>query len=214
MFWLPCNAGKSLWKFYEGLLQEKKHFPSLAFTLSIDIDSNQPVVAVTQHELANHSPFGLVSCVQVTITGRKYVVHILIRTWESGELDGQESIHVLCNKFVANTEHKFCPGLDPEEYQNEYYERIRFHIKSVCETTTPFHRVDSVNCIMWFLLAPNATLTKKKSTQVRCGACKRLVTDLKCQLQRTLKETPTRKLKQQAASSHARLTYMSLASQL
>ena len=79
-------------------------------------------------------------------------------------------------------------GYNPEEYQNEYYERIRFHIKSVCETTTPFNPVDSVNCVMQFFLPPNATvrLTEKKSTQVRCGACKRLVTDLKCQLQRTL----------------------------
>ena len=104
--------------------------------------------------------------------------------------------------------------MDPEEYQKEYFERIRFHIKSVRETTSPFHRVDSVNCVIWFLLAPNTRLAEKKSKQVRCGACKRLVTDLNCQLQRTLKETPTRKLNRQAVSSRARLTYMSPASQL
>ena len=206
-----CNAGESSQEFYEVVLQEEKHFPSLAFMLSTDIESNQPVVVVTQRELANHPPFGLVSRVQVTITGRKYIVHILMRTWESGELDGRDSIHAVCNKFVANTEYKFCPGLDPEEYQKEYFERIRFHIKSVRETTSPFHRVDSVNCVIWFLLAPNARLAEKK---VRCGACKRLVTDLNCQLQRTLKETPTRKLNRQAVSSRARLTYMSPASQL
>ena len=56
-------------KFYKDVLQEEKHFPSLAFTLAIDIDSNQPVIVVTQRELANHPPFGLVSRVQVTITG-------------------------------------------------------------------------------------------------------------------------------------------------
>ena len=177
-----CNAGKSSREFYGVVLQEEKHFPSLAFTLSTDIESNQPVVVVTQRELANHPPFGLMSRVQVTITGRKYIVHILMRMWESGELDGRDSIHAVCNKFVANTEYKFCPGLDPEEYQKEYFERIRFHIKSVRETTSPFHRVDSVNCVIWFLLAPNARLAEKKSKQVRCGACKRLVTDLNCQL--------------------------------
>ena len=209
-----CNAGESSREFYEVVMQEEKYFPSLAFMLSSDIESNQPVVVVTQRELANHPPFGLVSRVQVTITGRKYVVHILMRMWESGELDGRDSIHALCNKFVANTEYKFCPGLDPEEYQNEYFERIRFHIKSVREATTPFHRVDSVNCVLWFLLAPNATMAEKKSKQVRCRACKRLITDLYCQLQRTLKETPSRKLKRQAASSRARLTYMSPTSQL
>ena len=39
--------------------------PSLTFTLSIDINRNQPVVVVTQCKLANHLPIGLVSCVQV-----------------------------------------------------------------------------------------------------------------------------------------------------
>ena len=85
--------------------------------------------------------------------------------------------------------------MDPEDNQNEYFERIRFHIKSVREATTLFHRVDSVNCVLWFLLALNATLADKKSKQVRCRACKRLITNLNCQLQRTLKETPSRKLK-------------------
>ena len=127
--------------------------------------------------------------------------------WELGELDGRDSIHLLCSKFVANTEYKFCPGLDPEEYLKDYYEKIRFHIKSVHQTTTPFHRVDLVNCAMWFLLAPNATLAEKKSKEARCQACKRLITDLNCQLRRTLKESPARKLKRQAASSRARLSY-------
>ena len=84
-------------------------------------------------------PFGLVSHLQATITGRKYIVHILMRMWEPGELDGQDSIHALFNKFVANTEYKFCPCLDSEEYQNEYFERISFHIKSVREATSAFH---------------------------------------------------------------------------
>ena len=83
---LACNAGKLLREFYEDLLQEEKYFLNLAFTLSIDIDSNQPVVVVTQCELTNHLPLGLVFGVQVTITGHKYVVHM--RKWESGELDG------------------------------------------------------------------------------------------------------------------------------
>ena len=98
-----------------------------------------------------------------------------MRQWESGELEGRESIHALCNKLVANMEYKFCPEIDPKEYQSKYFRKIRFHLKSVRETISPFHRVDSVNCVMWFLLAPNATLTEKKSTQVRCGACKQLI---------------------------------------
>ena len=73
-----CNTGELSQEFYEVVMQEEKYFLSLAFMLSSDIESNQPVVVVTQHELANHLPFGLVSRVQVTITGRKCIVHILI----------------------------------------------------------------------------------------------------------------------------------------
>ena len=51
-----CNADKLSHKFMN---------PSLTFTLSIDINRNQPVVVVTQCKLANHLPIGLVSCVQV-----------------------------------------------------------------------------------------------------------------------------------------------------
>ena len=65
------------------------------------ISSNQPLVVVTQRELANDPPFGLISHVQATITGRKYIVHILMRMWEPGELDGQDSIHALFNNFVC-----------------------------------------------------------------------------------------------------------------
>ena len=50
-------------------MQEEKYFLSLVFMLSSDIESNQPVVVVIQRELANQPPFGLVSRVQVTITG-------------------------------------------------------------------------------------------------------------------------------------------------
>ena len=84
---LTCNTGELSWEFYEVVMQEEKYFPSLAFMLSSDIESNQLVVVVTQRKLANHPPFGLVSCMQVTITGREYIVHILMRMWESRELD-------------------------------------------------------------------------------------------------------------------------------
>ena len=47
-----------------------------------------------------------------------------------------------------------------------------------------------------------------------CSACKRLVTYLEWQLKRTKGESPSRKLKRQAPSSKAKLSYMSPASQL
>ena len=53
------------------IYSRKRNIIQVLFTLSTDIDSNQPVVVVNQRKLANHLPFGLVSCVQVIITGRK-----------------------------------------------------------------------------------------------------------------------------------------------
>ena len=51
-----CNADELSWEFYEVVLQEEKHFLRFAFTLSTDTESNQPVVVVSQHKLANHPP--------------------------------------------------------------------------------------------------------------------------------------------------------------
>lgn len=55
---------------------------------------------------------------------------------------------------------------------------------------------------------------EKAAAEVRCSACKRLITDLNCQRKRTLSESPDRKLKRQETSSRARLTYMSPNSRL
>ena len=90
---------------------------------------------------------------------------------------------------------------------------IRFHLKSVRYRTTPFQRVDSVNCVLWFKPPVNGPLSEKSLKEVMCSACKRLKLDLDWQRKRTLCESPSRKIKRQAASSKAKLTYMSPASQ-
>jgi len=68
--------------------------------------------------------------------------------------------------------------LDLEYYQQEYFENIRFHITSVWHAESPFHHIDSVNCALRFLLAPNATAAEKGA---KCSACKWLVSDLNYQ---------------------------------
>ena len=210
---LEASSESNQCEFPEVVMNEERNFPSLAFTLAFDGDNEEPVVVISQRRLANHPPYGLVSRVQITIKRNKYLVNILMREWDSGELYSKDDIHNLCNKFVSETKYKFCPGLDPEQYQQEYFDKIRFHIKTVRQTEWPFHRVNSVNCALWFLLAPNVTATEKSSKEVNCPACKRLVTDLDCQCRRTLSKSPARKLKRQAPSSRARLLYMSPASQ-
>ena len=57
-------------------------------------------------------------------------------------------------------------------------------------------------------------LAAKNSTEATCSVCKRLCSNREWQLNRTAKESISRKIKRQAASSRARLMYMSLASQL
>ena len=78
----------------------------------------------------------------------------------------------LCHMFGKTFKYKFCPGMDPDYYDNEYYKPIRFHISSVRLTQFPFSRVDSVNCKLWFLPALNASAAEKAATEVKCTACK------------------------------------------
>jgi len=73
--------------------------------------------------------------------------------------------------------YKFCPGISSDAYKL-YYEVIRYNLKSVRKTDASVQRVDSVNCKLWFCLAPNASTTEKDSDEVLCSAFKRLKTDL------------------------------------
>ena len=93
---------------------------------------------------------------------------------------GSDNLVTVWVKFSAKSDYKFCPGLNPQQYETEYYTFIRFHIKSVRRTELPFARVDSVNCLLWFKLALNATTSEKAYAEVRCRHCKRLVLDLEC----------------------------------
>ena len=79
-------------------------------------------------------------------------------------------------------------------------------MKSVRRTTEPFNRVDSVNCLMWFELGKNE---RRDTAEVVCSKCVRLRCDLQRQVHRTESESPSKKIKRQCSSSHARISYMS-----
>ena len=192
-------------------------YPELNFAMSKGNvcgkeDSYQPIIVVTQRKLFNHPPFGFTSRVQITIQENLYSVTIVMMKWESGGLATEHEVHNLCDKFSERSNYKFCPGINQDVYE-EYYGVIRFDLKSVRKSATPFSRIDSVNCKLWFSLASNASARDKAASEVLCTACKRLLTDLEWQKKRTLSESPSRKVKRQAASSRARLTYMSPYSQ-
>lgn len=189
-------------------------FPELAFSLGFNgLVSNDPILTITQRNLFDHPPFGFTSRVQITMQYKNYKVHILMRLWEEGELESIQDVFELCTIFSNKSQYKFCPGIDPDYYEEQYHQPIRFHIKSVRQCHFPFSRVDSVNCKLWFLLASNAAVAEKTASEVKCSACKRLIHDLNLQKKRTLAESPGRKIKRQLPSSRARLLYMSPSSQ-
>ena len=98
------------------------------------------------------------------------------------------------------------------EYER-YCEIIRFDLKSVRRMAEPFSRVDSVKCQMWSELGKVVSWDRRKSDAVLCRPCLRLKCDLERQVKRTEAESPTKKIKHQSSSSHARIRYMSPASQ-
>ena len=197
------------------IFSEERRFPELALTLGrASDDKKKLILIVTQRELAYCPPFGYTSRVQITVQGDgKYQVHILMRELENGHLSNEGEVHALLKRFSDASSHKFCPGIDWTHYHEHYFDVIRYHLKSVHRTEAPFYRIDAAKCKLWFELPSNASLAEKNSAEAVCSACKRLISDLDWQLKRTASESPSRKVKRQAAASRAKLTYMSPASQ-
>jgi len=189
------------------------HFPELSFTMARDGNSNAPILTITQKDLFNHPPLGMISRVHVTIEYKKYSVFVLLHLWSSGEVNGVDDAYRICQDMSSSSTYKFCPGIDPDHYEEEYYSKLHFHVKSVRLCHFPFTRVDSVNCKLWFKPALNLSATEKEASEVKCPPCKRLVHDLNWRKQNKEAESPSKKIKRQDPSSRARLQYMSPHSQ-
>ena len=122
-------------------------------------------------------------------------------------------MHESCKMFSSQSAYKFCLGIEYNIYEEQYHSVIRYHLKSVRYCAAPFQRVDSVNCMLWYQLPMNALLVDKHAKEVLCSSCKRLKSDLDWQRKQTMCESPSRKLKRQASSSKAKLSYMFPSSQ-
>ena len=147
------------------------NFPELAFTMAVEAgNSSAPVLTITQKNLYTHPPFGLTSRIQVAVQYKNYTASVLMRTWKVGEVKSVEDIIELCHDFSNKSVYKFCPGIDPHYYEDEYHKIIRFHIKSVRFSQFPFMRVDSVNCKLWFIPASNIPAVEKSANEVKCPA--------------------------------------------
>ena len=176
----------------------------------------EPCLIVSHKQLYHHPPLGMTSRCRISVTAVEYLVHILLREVERGSMlnSPMETIQKMCSKYSSfSLMHKFCPGLDASMYE-EYKEIIRFDCKGVRMMTTPFLRIDSTSCPMWFELGKCASRLKKEAEAVTCTQCVRLKCNLDRQVKRTQDESPSKRAKRQAPSSRARLTYMSPSSQL
>jgi len=151
-------------------------FPEFIFSLATG--SDQPLLQISQRQLHNHPPFGMVSRMQITVQYNCCIAYVMMRKWESDSLTTVEDLTTVCLKFSMKSQYKFCPGINSEQYEAKYFKFIRFHIKNVRRTEYPFYRIDSVKCLLWFKLAHNATACEKAASEVRCMYCKRLVTDV------------------------------------
>ena len=169
---------------------------------------------ITHEKLHNHLPFGMTSR-RISVTCKEYV-HILMREVERGDLTGfscVEVVDMLCKKYSTTSQiGKFCPGISEVDYDG-YKDIITFDMKSVRITLEPFHRVDSSNCLMWTELGRTASKEHKEANEVLCRNCSRLRCNLEHQVRRTMDQGPSKRIKQQDPSSHARLSYMSPNSQ-
>ena len=126
---------------------------------------------INQHHLFVQPPYGMVSRIQGYVQYKKYSVYVLMRLWRKENFEDVEEITALCKIIVERSHYKICPGINLEEYMKEYYDVIRFHIKSVCLTEFPFQRVDLVKCKLLFELACNVSKEQKNSEEVRCRLC-------------------------------------------
>ena len=66
----------------------------------------------------------MVSRVQVTVQYNFYIAYVMMRRWESGILVSSKDLITMCLKISAKSEYKFCPGVNPEQYETEYYVTI------------------------------------------------------------------------------------------
>ena len=140
-----------------------------------------------------------------------YDVQILFSTILHGNVSTLPDYFEICGLLSKSEDYKFCPGLEKKAYFDNYYNFIKYHIKSVRIWEKPFTRIDSKDCLMWHQLSKNSKCSDKLMFKVPCGSCKVMICNLEHQKRRS-EVSPARKLARQKPSSHYKLQYLSPAS--
>ena len=138
----------------------------------------------------------------------KYCLQVLLTQLEHGQLSSVDDFIQLCDRIV-DKEHKFCPGIDPEVYDKDYYSIVRYHSKNVSYSKVPFGRVASKNCSLYHVLPKNTSLVAKTASEVQCAACKKLVHDLQQLVAKKVAISPKHKASWLLPSSRYKLKYLS-----
>lgn len=160
-----------------------------------------------------HPPAGSLSRTRTVVyDDGSFDFQVLLRSKQAGTMETVDQFLSVC-EMMANvkSEYKFCPGIDPCEYETKYFSKIRYDVKNIRRVDSPFSRIDSCNCLLYHKLAKNASIIEKGLECVPCSACKRLVSDLNQRL-KTAVTSPAR-VKRQQPSSNCPLKYMSPSSQ-
>ena len=178
--------------------------------------NEEPCLVIHHRQLYDHPPLGPTSRCRIVIRiNGEYIAYVLLREVERGSIleSPVKLVKDLCSKYsVYSATHKFCPGVTGL-YQ-QYKEVIRFDIKGLRQTTTPFLRVESVSCELWHKLPSNASREQREAEVLLCRQCVRLKCNLERQARRTQEESPSKRIKRQCSSSRARVSYMSPQSQM
>ena len=157
-----------------------------------------------------HPPAGSISRLRLVVyDDESFYFQVMLHSKEIGRIENIDHFLSLCDMMAnVNSEYKFCPGIDPDEYEVQYLSKIRYDIRKVRRANHPFERIDSCDCLLYHRLAKNASIVEKELECVRCSACKRLVSDLNERL-KTAISSPD-KIKRQKPSSNCPLKYVSM----
>ena len=129
-------------------------------------------------------------------------------------MEKSSDITAVCERYATESaSFKFCPGYNPTEYKEKYYDVLQYDVKGIRQTTTPVHRVESSRCLRWHKIGKTSSKERKLASELLCRSCVIQHSHLDRQIQRKLVESPSRKLKRQCPSSSAKLSYMSPLSQ-
>ena len=136
-----------------GYFQEivKQRFPELVATLLVNSDGTG-LLQITHTTVYNHPPAGYVHRVRIillpAVHGYHYDLQALLVSVKTGVILSEQCFIKVYKSLLQSHRFVYCPGIDYQEYHDNYYSVIPFHIKKVNLSTTPFQRVDAKGCLL------------------------------------------------------------------